>query len=681
MGNTAFVNVFQGVGQSVTPESGSLFSKWNLLKGKAGNVSPAACLPFGAVACSPYSGGYSSGYGNYKPNGNRPPEKFFDGNKLIGFSHFTHSGSGAFGFYYNYLVVTPYVDNESAIPQLKDFDEEYAEPGYYSCRLTEEDIKCEVTVSEKVALHRYTAADGKKLKIAIDVSNDGLRQNNPRLFGVSSESKLKLYSDGKAGGYVTMQGVKIYFYIICSDRLAAQRILIDGEKTTQAEFISAETQTVFGCMFETEKNVVELKIGFSLVSETNAMASVLTSREFVGAKKIASELWSEKLSGIQIDGITDQEREIFYSNYYHSLVKPCGWEKESFLWSEKQTFYLDFATLWDVYKTQMPLIFALYKDEGRGIIKTLLRYGKEKGKLFNALMLSSNENIESTQACCLGCYVLYDGYAYGLVEKSEIDDLFAVVKSEIGQYSETVLTGNMEKTTKLLDCTLIAAAYANLAKRLGRISDEEYFSKIAEHWTDGFGKDGLLKENYPYYEGNRWNYSFRFVLDKEKRIAIGGGRERVEKQLDGFFAFTDENAQIDRFEGFNNETDMETPYFYHYVGRYDKLAKILKECRENCFKNGREGLPGNNDSGGLSACYLWNFLGLFPVSGQGELYFGVPRAKKATIRLSNGKTLTITALGDGEEIEKTEWNGEKVSDYKISVERLMQGGELTFYKR
>ena len=54
------------------------------------------CLPFGNVACSPYSGGYSSGYGSFKRNGGEEPENFFEGDKLIGFSHFTHSGSGAF---------------------------------------------------------------------------------------------------------------------------------------------------------------------------------------------------------------------------------------------------------------------------------------------------------------------------------------------------------------------------------------------------------------------------------------------------------------------------------------------------------------------------------------------------------------------------------------------------------
>ena len=102
------VNIFQGTRGSTKPQEGTLYSKWNLLKGKAGNTSPSACLPFGNVACSPYSGGYSSGYGNFTRNGGEEPGHFFEGDKLIGFSHFTHSGSGAFGFYYNYLVVVPF---------------------------------------------------------------------------------------------------------------------------------------------------------------------------------------------------------------------------------------------------------------------------------------------------------------------------------------------------------------------------------------------------------------------------------------------------------------------------------------------------------------------------------------------------------------------------------------------
>ena len=669
-----FVNVFQGTGKSTMPKENTLFSKWNLLKGKAGNLSPSACLPFGNVACSPYSGGYSAGYGNYKVNGKSLPASFFDGEKLIGFSHFTHSGSGAFGFYYNYFVVSPYTHDKDKAQKLKDFDSENATPGYYSCRLKEEYIRCEVTVSNKVALHRYTA--NSPINLFVDVSNNGLRQDNEKVYSHSSESKWQLYANGSAGGYVTMQGVKIYFYARCLAPVHKQTLCLDGNPMPGTEFSFGLTKTRFGYTVETNETEVVLKIGFSLVSEDRAMANVLSTPDFDTVRKQANCQWQEKLSAIELDGVSEEEKEIFYSNFYHSLIKPCGWDKESFLWKEKETFYLDFATLWDVYKTQTPLIFALYPNVGKGIVKTIIKYGKTQGKLFNALMLSANQNIESTQACCLACYVLYDAYIYGLVEEKQIDDMFEVVKTEVDIYRDGIINGTFEKTTKLLDCTLICASFAKLANELERKEDETYFTEIASYWTEAFGKDGLLKTDYPYYEGNHYNYTFRFIRDKEKRIEIAGGKENLVKQLDKFFAFDETSEKQNRFEGFNNETDMETPYFYHYVGEYGKLCKIIDECLNNCFKAGREGLPGNGDSGGLTACYLWNFLGIFPISGQEEVFIGKPRARKATIKLGNGNTLTIRNESASVP-KKITFNGKKITA-KIAVKDLLQGGELKF---
>ena len=36
-------------------------------------------MPFGNVTCAPYSGGYPTGYGNFKLNSGEPIETFFDG--------------------------------------------------------------------------------------------------------------------------------------------------------------------------------------------------------------------------------------------------------------------------------------------------------------------------------------------------------------------------------------------------------------------------------------------------------------------------------------------------------------------------------------------------------------------------------------------------------------------------
>ena len=154
-------------------------------------------------------------------------------------------------------------------------------------------------------------------------------------------------------------------------------------------------------------------------------------------------------------------------------------------------------------------------------------------------------------------------------------------------------------------------------------------------------------------------------------------KESVE-ELDKFFALDETSEVENRFEGFNNETDMETPYFYHYVGRYDKIARIMQECTSACFKTGRDGLPGNNDSGGLSACYLWNFLGLFPISGQDSMFLGIPKAKKTILHLSNGKDLTIVSNVSNGQVKSVSLNGKKVNGYQIFVSELLDGGEIIF---
>ena len=63
-----YVNVFQGTGETdiVSPEG--LAARWFFIKAGCGNTSPAACVPFGAMSVSPYTGGYPTGYGDLMPN-------------------------------------------------------------------------------------------------------------------------------------------------------------------------------------------------------------------------------------------------------------------------------------------------------------------------------------------------------------------------------------------------------------------------------------------------------------------------------------------------------------------------------------------------------------------------------------------------------------------------------------
>ena len=87
-------------------------------------------------------------------------------------------------------------------------------------------------------------------------------------------------------------------------------------------------------------------------------------------------------------------------------------------------------------------------------------------------------------------------------------------------------------------------------------------------------------------------------------------------------------------------------------------------------------MPGNNDSGGLCSCYLWNAMGLFPVSGQDLMVIGSPLARETTLYLGNGKRFRIRKQGEGIYIKKAALNEKPLESLSFSVRDMMQGGEL-----
>ncbi len=142
-----------------------------------------------------------------------------------------------------------------------------------------------------------------------------------------------------------------------------------------------------------------------------------------------------------------------------------------------------------------------------------------------------------------------------------------------------------------------------------------------------------------------------------------------------------ENTGIHHFEGYNNEPDMEAPYAYIYLGEHKKVCDIIDGGIKYMFTTGEGGLPGNNDSGGLSFCYICNMLGIFPVSGQDLMFCGSPHVKNAVISLAGGKKLEIKVKNYGENniyVKEVCLNGRTLGDYRFKASEMMQGGVLEF---
>ena len=401
------------------------------------------------------------------------------------------------------------------------------------------------------------------------------------------------------------------------------------------------------------------------------------------------------MSAFKIETPDEQLKIKFYSNLYHSLIKPCDMTGESVL-GVSGDVVSDFATLWDQYKTTLPLIYAAYPDMAKKVVKAIINISRTFGKIPCSFGLSDIFPCEE-QAKMLGILTLVDAFYM------DVDGVNPALIKECTErellrddFKTFIKDGTFERFTHVIDTT--DALFA-----VSEITEDKAFRdkciKLSEFWRGAYSEDGLMSPKSNYYEGDRYTYSFRIQRNMEERIALAGGKERFLALLDDFFGFTGESLEpithkdalgdirktnYHRFEGFNNECDMETPYAYIYADRHDRLSEIIHECVHRSFGVGRSGLPGNNDSGGLSSAFVWNTLGIFPVSGSGEFLIGSPQTDGAVISLAGGGTLEIRVNRENGEriyVDKVFFNGEPVLGYKIPMRDIIRGGILEFFMK
>ena len=675
-----YVDVFYGNGETDRFFEDGLASKWFYIKALCGNTTPHAVLPFGKMSVGAYSGGYPTGYGTHYPNGCGGIKKLGDVHLVKGFSHLHQSGTGAIQYYYNYAVTTPFYGALADLGEGVPVEDEVARPGYYRARLG--DISCELTVDGGVALHRYTFGQVGG-RVAVDLSNNGLdKRFGERFYADVKEQALTVISDREIAFSGVFSGVRLYFCV----RVSGAKVRVATKGSALAVFEPTDT---------TARQLL-LRVGYSTVSAEQASADVDAAQaDFDTAADRALGVWERTLSAFRIQSDDEALKQKFYSCLYHSLIKPCDMTGERVLGVEGDTV-ADLATLWDQYKTTLPLIYLCYPEMGEKLVKGIVNISRTLGKIPCSFGVSDVFPCEE-QAKMLGILSLCDAHWMGY-DCADADVIGECVARELRRddYAPFLQEGYFERYTHILDVT---DACLDAAEIVTDDALRRQLLRLAAYWRNAYGEDGLLSERSPYYEGDRYTYSFRLQKNMEERVALAGGKQRFAAMLDAFFGFDRESVRqlthvgaakeiaacdYHRFQGFNNECDMETPYAYIYADRHDRLCEILHECAARSFGLGRGGLPGNNDSGGLSALLVWNMLGILPVSGSGEFLIGAPQIDGAEIALFNKNVLRIRVTRAEKAqiyVDRVEWNGTPLAGYRIPMQALMQGGELHFYMK
>lgn len=693
----------------LTTQTG-LAATWWWPKPQIGNTHPGATYPLGMVSACAYSGAYPTGYGRYDLSLEGVPSTLHDRPTASGFTHFQQSGTGAIRKYYNYFRVTPMVEPLDALGRLWDLTDETAEPGYYSATL-DSGVRAELTVGPKSAVHRYTFPDDPRARVVIDFSLGGL--SIPYGATVPLRAHLETLEPGVAQGEIVVEGTPIAVYIECDtpqwrQMLFYDRRLMPGGKRLDFDHIRPTTLRPFGLMWAGPAKAgetIELRIGFSLRGVEQARRNLREDcgdgpARFDPRREKTKRQWRKQLKTVTVKTSSVERQTVFSTALYHSLIKPCLAMSESPFWPSDGPFAFDISTMWDIYRTQLPLLTALMPERAVELANALLTICEEEGNFPIGYRMARGSDRFSRQGSALAHTFLADlcqlglpgiDWEWALVHMS--DDL----RRTYGE--EFLLHGEAHPISHTLDLAFGYWATAKVARRVGDTALAAQFEVLAERWVNAFDTtSGLLKDS-TYYEGSRYNYSFRLLHDMASRIELSGGADPFIRQLDEFFGFGAPAVaqpgnkpgvvemlagyELGRFEGLNNEPDMDAPWAYHYAGRPDRTTEIVHNVLLQQFGTGRGGLPGNDDSGGLSSWNVWASLGLFPVAGQNLFLVNAPLFASATIavgdesfRIRTQNYVEPVHGGPVQYVQSMRLNGAPLERSWISGTELHSGGEL-----
>ena len=108
----------------------------------------------------------------------------------------------------------------------------------------------------------------------------------------------------------------------------------------------------------------------------------------------------------------------------------------------------------------------------------------------------------------------------------------------------------------------------------------------------------------------------------------------------------------------------------------------MRHILDTEYNAGPDGLSGNDDTGQMSAWYMFAALGFYPVCPvSGEYILASPTFDKAVIHLPGGKEFTIITKNAGPQnvyVKSMTLNGKPYDDIALRYEDLIRGGEMIF---
>ena len=604
------------------------------------------------------------------------------------------------------------------------YDQEKTTPYYYSTRFDESLIRTEFSPTERCGYFRFTFPDGDS---AVVLAN---RQTGA----------LHMDADGSVSGEEVVGDLQAYVYGEFHQAVTSKIEVAKGKSRMVASGKDAKVlEFRYGISFisvgQAKKNLQREIPEWNFERIRDAAKArwnqTLGQIAVEGGTETQRKIFYTALYRCFERMINITEDGQYYSAFDHQVHR------------DPRPFYVD-NWLWDTYRALEPLQTLLNPDMEADKIQSYVRMYQQSGIMPTFALASGNYPCMNgnhaapwfADAWFKGVRnfdfdVAYEGVKkralrdtllpWRLGPKGPLDDFYAA-----HGYMPALRPGEKETDTRVhpfekrqpvpvtLENSFDDWNIAQIARALKRPDDERLFLRRAANYKNLFRVDkelmwpkdaegqwiepfdpkfdgGMGGRDY-YDENNGYTYTWDVAQDFDGLIKLMGGVEKAMSNLDQLFReplgrskyefqakFPDSTSMAGQFS-MGNEPSLVIPYIYNRVGAPWKTQKRVRMLLESFFTDTLQGIPGDEDGGGMSAFVVFSMLGFYPVTPGIPVYdVGSPVFDKTTLHLKDGKDFIILISNnsrDNKYVQSIRLNGKPLSQVWFRHADVANGGTL-----
>ncbi|WP_241841477.1 GH92 family glycosyl hydrolase [Pseudofrankia sp. BMG5.36] len=649
-----------------------------------GGAFPGASAPFGMLQWSPDTSGRSaSGSGGYR----------YADSTIDGFS-LTHLHGTACPAAQDLAIMptaslptqppTGAVDEPSPWAAGFSHHDESATPGRYQVRIAPSGgggIDVDLAAGARTAIGRFSYPAGSEAMLTFDAGRraDGAQRADVRVDAAT----------GAVTGSVTSRtfcrqpAVSTLYFVAQPDRppttvgtwsaghWSSARDASDvGGATATSRSASAGAWLRLPLAAD---NSVTLRVAVSYVSVEGARAN-LTAEYPAAVDTVAQATraeWNRRLSAVQVASAPLSDLRTLYTALYHVMLGPVtvsdtdgryvGWDGSA----GQATGWVARSGIagWDAYRSTFPLLALLAPDVATDAARSLLAAAAQTGSVPGWTLATGDAGIMPGDG---GTVLLAQAVAFGLpidpaaALTAALDTAdrrpFAAEYARLG-FVPAPPIGPTDAASITLEYALTDFAVAQLASAAQRPDLAATFTTRSARWRSVWDPDaGLPAPRDPdgrfhqvepvtipgFTEGNAEQYAWLVPQDPSGLAGAMGGWQTATRRLETFLSRVDDGP-TGAHAAMGNQPSQLVPWLGDSFGAPALTAATLDRVRHTLYRDSPDGLPGNDDTGGLSAWYVLAWLGLGPAQpGTDMLALAPPAATSITIALPSGPLHLLT---------------------------------------